>query len=103
MYTLEIKHLLIIINRLRRLIKMKSLGIVRKVDELGSIVLPIETRKRLDLGPKDPVEIFVEKDRVVLKKYEPCCIFCGDADDVIMYKDKRICRSCLEELKKTDI
>ena len=62
---------------------MKSLGIVRKVDELGRIVLPIETRKRLDLGPKDPVEIFVEKDRVVLKKY--------------------ICRSCLEELKKTDI
>ena len=103
MYTLEIKHLLIIINRLRRLIKMKYLGIVRKVDELGRIVLPIETRKRLDLGPKDPVEIFVEKDRVVLKKYEPCCIFCGDADDVIMYKDKRICRSCLEELKKTDI
>ena len=103
MYTLEIKHLLIIINRLRRLIKMKSLGIVRKVDELGRIVLPIETRKRLDLGPKHPVEIFVEKDRVVLKKYEPCCIFCGDADDVIMYKDKRICRSCLEELKKTDI
>ena len=82
---------------------MKSLGIVRKVDELGRIVLPIETRKRLDLGPKDPVEIFVEKDRVVLKKYEPCCIFCGDADDVIMYKDKRIRRSCLEELKKTDI
>ena len=82
---------------------MKSLGIVRKVDVLGWIVLPIETRKRLDLGPKDPVEIFVEKDRVVLKKYEPCCIFCGDADDVIMYKDKRICRSCLEELKKTDI
>lgn len=103
MYTLEIKHLLIIINRLRRLIKMKSLGIVRKVDELGRIVLPIETRKRLDLEPKDPVEIFVEKDRVVLKKYEPCCIFCGDADDVIMYKDKRICRSCLEELKKTEI
>ena len=82
---------------------MKSLGIVRKVDKLGRIVLPIETRKRLDLGPKDTVEIFVEKDRVVLKKYEPCCIFCGDADDVIMYKDKRICRSCLEELKKTDI
>ena len=100
MYTLEIKHLLIIINRLRRLIKMKSLGIVRKVDELGRIVLPIETRKRLDLGPKDPVEIFVEKDRVVLKKYEPCCIFCGDSKDVIYFKDKKICSKCLEELKE---
>lgn len=82
---------------------MKSLGIVRKVDELGRIVLPIETRKRLGLGPKDPVEIFVEKDRVVLKKYEPSCIFCGDADDVVLYKDKRICKACLEELKKTEL
>lgn len=82
---------------------MKSLGIVRKVDELGRIVLPIETRKRLGLSPKDPVEIFVEKDRVVLKKYEPSCIFCGDADNVVLYKDKRICKACLEELKKTEL
>lgn len=82
---------------------MKSLGIVRKVDELGRIVLPIETRKRLGLGAKDPVEIFVEKDRVVLKKYEPACIFCGDADEVIMYKDKRICKACMAELKKTEL
>ncbi|MBQ4354141.1 MAG: AbrB/MazE/SpoVT family DNA-binding domain-containing protein [Clostridia bacterium] len=82
---------------------MKSLGIVRKVDELGRIVLPIETRKRLGLGPKDPVEIFVEKDRVVLKKYEPSCIFCGDADDIVLYKEKRICKACLEELKKSEL
>ena len=82
---------------------MKSLGIVRKVDELGRIVLPIETRKRLGLGSKDPVEIFVEKDRVILKKDEPCCIFCGDANDVVNYKEKKICKSCLEELKKTEI
>lgn len=78
---------------------MKSIGIVRKVDELGRIVLPIETRRRLGLNPKDGVEIFVEKDRVILKKYEPCCIFCGDAEDVVYYRDKRICRACLEELK----
>ncbi|MGN1409491.1 MAG: AbrB family transcriptional regulator, partial [Eubacteriales bacterium] len=51
----------------------------------------------------DSVEIFVEKDRVVLKKYEPSCIFCGDADDVVIYKDKRICRSCLEELRKNEL
>ena len=79
---------------------MKSLGIVRKVDELGRIVLPIETRKRLELAAGDGVEIFVEKDRVILKKYEPSCIFCGDADDVINYKDKKICKACMEELKK---
>jgi len=82
---------------------MKSLGIVRKVDELGRIVLPIETRKRLELAAGDGVEIFVEKDRVILKKYEPSCIFCGDADNVINYKDKKICKSCMEELKKSEI
>ncbi len=78
---------------------MKALGTVRKVDELGRIVLPIETRKRLELSPGDGVEIFVEKDRVILKKYEPSCIFCGDADDVVTYKEKKICRKCLTDLK----
>lgn len=82
---------------------MKSLGIVRKVDELGRIVLPIETRKRLELGAGDGVEIFVEKDRVILKKYEPSCIFCGESDNVINYKDKKICKDCMEELKKAEI
>ncbi len=81
---------------------MKSLGIVRKVDELGRIVLPIETRKRLGLEAKDPVEIFVEKDRVILKKYEPTCIFCGDSSGIVIYKDKRVCKNCLEELKNAD-
>lgn len=78
---------------------MKALGTVRTVDELGRIVLPKETRKRLGLSPRDGVEIFVEKDRVILKKYEPSCIFCGDADDVMTYKEKKICRKCLAELK----
>ncbi len=82
---------------------MKSLGIVRKIDELGRIVLPIETRKRLDLSSGDGVEIFVERDRVILKKYEPACIFCGDADDIINYNDKKICRKCLNDLKKADV
>ncbi len=81
---------------------MKSLGIVRKVDELGRIVLPIETRRRLELENGDGVEIFMEKDRVILKKYEPSCMFCGDADDIITYKDKRICRSCLAELQQAE-
>ncbi len=78
---------------------MTSLGIVRKVDELGRIVLPVEVRNRLGLASKDGVEIFVEKDRVILKKYMPCCIFCGDADNVTYFKDKLICRNCLESIK----
>ena len=78
---------------------MKSLGTVRRIDELGRIVLPIETRRRLNLEPKDPVEIFVEKDRVVIKKYEPACIFCGDMDDIVDFKDRKICKKCLAEIR----
>ncbi len=78
---------------------MKSIGIVRKIDELGRIVLPIETRRQLELEPKDGVEIFVDEDRIILKKYQPCCMFCNDGDDVLLFKEKKICRKCLMELK----
>ena len=77
---------------------MKSTGIVRKVDELGRIVLPIELRRTMDIGIKDMVEIFVEDDRIVLKKYHPACIFCGDARDVSPYKGKLVCKNCAAEL-----
>ncbi len=78
---------------------MKSTGIVRKIDELGRIVLPKEIRKTFDLKEKDPVEIYTEEDKIVLIKYQPACIFCGDAGDVIFFAGKRICRSCIEKLK----
>ena len=78
---------------------MKATGIVRKVDELGRITLPIELRRTLNIDIKDPVEIFVEGEAIILKKYEPSCIFCGNAKDVVNYKDKNICKSCLKELK----
>ena len=78
---------------------MKSTGIVRKVDELGRIVLPIEIRRILDINIKDPLEIFTTDDTIILRKYQPACIFCGKADNVIYYRDKKICRSCLEELQ----
>ena len=77
---------------------MKSLGTVRHIDELGRIVLPSETRRRLNLEAKDPVEIFVEKDRIVLKKYAPVCVFCGSDANLSDYRDKKICRTCLAEL-----
>ena len=77
---------------------VKSLGIVRKIDELGRIVLPIETRRSLDLNSGDGVEIFVENDKIVLQKYAPCCIFCGEVEDVVLYKNKRICKNCISEL-----
>ena len=74
---------------------MKSTGIVRKIDELGRIVLPIEIRNTLDIKAKDSIEIFVDDDKIILKKYQPSCIFCGDAKDIIHYKDKNICSTCL--------
>ena len=79
---------------------MKSLGIVRKVDELGRIVLPIELRRTLNIDIKDSIEIYVDNSSIVLKKYEPTCLFCGEADNVVTYKDKNVCKSCLEEMKR---
>lgn len=78
---------------------MKSTGIVRKVDELGRIVLPIELRRTLDIAEKDSLEIYVDDNRIILKKYEPTCIFCGNSKDVITFKGKNICPACLSELK----
>ena len=79
---------------------MKSTGIVRKVDELGRIVLPIELRRTLEIAERDSLEIYVEGFTIILKKYEPACIFCGDAKDVVNYKGRNICRTCLDEMKK---
>lgn len=79
---------------------MKSTGIVRKVDELGRIVLPIELRRTLDIAEKDSLEIYVDEASIVLKKYEPACIFCGNVKNVTNYKGKNICTACMKELKK---
>ena len=78
---------------------MKSTGIVRKVDELGRIVLPIELRRTLDIAERDALEIYVDGSTVVLKKYHPCCIFCDSSRDLMVYKDKNICPKCLKDLK----
>lgn len=79
---------------------MKSTGIVRKVDELGRVVLPIELRRTLNIDIKDSLEIYVENDSIILKKYEPSCIFCGSSEAVKEFKGKNICSTCYEEMKK---
>ena len=79
---------------------MRSIGVVRKVDELGRIVLPIELRRTLDIKEKDSLEIFTEGETVILKKYEPACVFCSNSKDVINFKGKNICKECLKEIKK---
>jgi AbrB family transcriptional regulator, transcriptional pleiotropic regulator of transition state genes len=79
---------------------MKSTGIVRKVDELGRVVIPIELRRTLGIGEKDALEIYVDGERIVLKKYEPACVFCGSADDIIHFRGKNICSVCVNEMSR---
>ena len=78
---------------------MKSTGVVRKVDELGRIVLPKELRNTLDIKEKDALEIFMEGDKIVLQKYHPACIFCNNADDVTYFNGKRVCAECIDKIK----
>lgn len=78
--------------------EMKSTGLVRKVDSLGRIVLPIELRRSLELEEKDSLEIFVDGNDVVLRKYQPACTFCGSTKDIFVYGGKNICRDCAKLL-----
>lgn len=77
---------------------MKATGIVRKVDELGRIVLPIELRRTLGIEVRDPIEIYVDEEKILLKKNAPACIICGENDDLLEYKEKKICRKCIERM-----
>ena len=78
---------------------MKTTGIVRQMDSLGRIVLPIELRRTLDIAQKDSLEIYVEGNQILLKKYEPTCIFCENSRDIVSFKGKNVCPDCLKELK----
>lgn len=77
---------------------MKSTGIVRKIDELGRIVLPMELRRTLDILHNDPMEIYTEDDKIILKKFQISCVFCGNPENVTEFKDKAICSDCIKNL-----
>lgn len=77
---------------------MKSTGIVRKIDELGRVVIPIELRRIMGIEQKNTIEIFVDSDRIILQKHEQACIFCGSDVGVRHYRNKLICEDCLEGL-----
>ena len=81
---------------------MKSTGIVRKVDELGRIFIPREIRNKFEINEKDPLEIYVEGSSIILKKYEPNCIFCGNSKNLINFKDKLLCPKCAEKIATLD-
>jgi len=77
---------------------LKSTGIVRKVDELGRVVIPIELRRTLGIDEKDPLEIYVDNEKIIFKKYEPDCVFCGNADNVQHYRGKLVCQNCAKTM-----
>ncbi len=79
---------------------MKSTGIIRRMDELGRVVIPIEIRNQFNIVEKDPIEIYVDGSSIVLKKFEPNCIFCGNTKDLLTYNDKLICKKCSEKIGK---
>ncbi len=79
---------------------MKSTGIVRRIDELGRIVLPIELRRNFDLAEKDALEIYVDNESIILKKFCRSCVFCNNSEDVMEFKGKNICQECLSEIQK---
>ena len=79
---------------------MKATGIIRKVDELGRIVLPIELRRNLDIEERDALEIYLDGDKIVLKKYEPACLFCGSAQALVNYRGKNVCGECVRSLSR---
>lgn len=75
---------------------IKSTGIVRKVDELGRVVIPIELRRTLGIAEKDALEIYVDHEKIILKKYEPACVFCGNAEDIANFHGKNVCQECMK-------
>ncbi len=77
---------------------MKSTGIVRKVDELGRVVIPVELRRTLRIAEKDALEIYVDEEKIILKKYEPACVFCGNAGETVTFKNKIICKDCIQDM-----
>ena len=79
---------------------MKSTGIIRKVDELGRIVLPIELRRTLDIAERDELEIYMENDRIILQKFAPSCVFCDSAEGLVEHKGKNVCQECLKTLSQ---
>lgn len=78
---------------------MKATGIVRRIDELGRVVIPKEIRKSFGINEGDPLEIFVDDNMIILRKYQPACVFCGSCESVAEFKEKKICSSCLMKLK----
>jgi len=79
---------------------MKRTGIVRQIDNLGRLVIPMELRKTMNLNEGDKMEFYVDDGKIVIKPFVIACVFCGQAEDLVDHWDKKVCPKCLEEIKK---
>ena len=79
---------------------LKATGVVRRVDELGRIVLPVELRRTVNIEEKDPLEIYVDGEKIILKKYQPACMICGSMEEMVELEGKRICPTCIAALSE---
>jgi len=79
---------------------VKPAGVVRKVDQLGRIVLPKSLRKRYQMNEGDPVEILVQGDHIILERYRPRCVFCGSMEEVREFKERYLCASCIQDMSQ---
>lgn len=79
---------------------MKNKGVPKNIDSLGRLVIPNEIRNSLEIGPNDKVEIFLEGDRIIMKKHIPSCIFCGSSEGLVAFKERKLCKNCAAEIGK---
>ena len=79
---------------------MKATGIVRRIDDLGRVVIPKEIRRTMRIREGDPLEIFLDGDHIVLQKYQPACTFCQSSDNIVYFQGKRVCAACLAKIKE---
>ncbi len=78
---------------------IKATGIVRNIDELGRLVLPKELRNTMQIQPGDPLEIYVEEDSIILKKYQPTCVFCDSSENLTDFGEKKVCKACIDAMR----
>ncbi|MDF2720745.1 MAG: hypothetical protein K0Q59_420 [Paenibacillus sp.] len=84
-------------------VSMRPAGVVRRVDQLGRIVLPKSLRKRYRMNEGDPIEILVAGDQILLERYRPKCVICGEMNGITAYKDKHVCTNCMREMSELSL
>ena len=81
----------------------RSAGVVRNIDKQGRAIVPLELRQLLGINLLDPLEFFIEDDRIIMRKYEPACVFCMEENNNKRYRGKQVCETCIATIKNTGL